>query len=1235
MKLLSLLLICGSLWAGQSVIITQASSGSFTDPNLGAGRMDFEVHDITYPTSGYMRLIDFEGSGYRLYLGAGTITIEDARDAVTPNQGCLITVPTGSSPYLIRARRDVAGSQFTCERWKYDATSYALSTPELAITSTTSGSGGTIGLSMGPAGGPDGSISFGFIHIFNSPGLVGARPPTTADLGNVIAFRFDGNGTDSSGNGRNATLASVSYLNPTPNQVPVALPKTYGHPVYANWHSLRAGYDNQLDGTDSYSLIDSSSTVTYAWTHVSGASTPTYVSSVVGQPTIRDLVFGPYIEHLVVTDADLATATANIEFGATYQDENGVVVPADSRVRDFFGLQIAFGKNPFGHADKQNLYAITSQIAYQATVNDYLRWTTPGQGTVSYPFVGKGPWSSPGISCTTLSGGINATTLSIAVTNASCLSLTSLPTWILIGNASNTTEMVRICSTTATTGAATLTACFDGRGMSGNLIQTGGSTNVTAAASHSMGDTVGEFRIQGTSTLFETDSNRPIAPAGLGAGPAPPGTVVYSTGKITLTPGSTTVVLSMGGSWAVDGIGTDSYGYGWIYSAGTTHGGITFPFWRQIVSRTDSTHLEMDHGAPTGVDGTAFDYKITSHNTYVSLEFAAKTDHHTSRALHNVMGCESETACFAVVSHDVPELNVLTMGSGGDGGTGLKYSTVREAAGVITGNGTTDPDFYGSASLNGWNFYFASGYAPALALAESASPYIVRDPRVGDGLFVGGPLSWGGPALGAVAHILFSASPVLTWDHINQFAIQGQIGALGCNDRDTRDSGYSTALLTHAAKYDTNAPRKAAFVTALGLVKDRDKICQRTVAQGYSGAEVNSFSNSFVWNPRAEELVLTNGSRNVTGVGFTVGSASVLGTCQGVDDITLTVVNGQSTATVASGTLTQQSLIYFHDGTNTGVFQYLGSGGATTVIQLSGVWAGSSGTYPAISTLGGEIVSGGQQIGGYGSIWTGNSDTLANNRALEKVWACKTTSSTTATLYRTWDGPTSDGSHVYKISYYNIGAHGQQPFMLGIKTNQIRWGAQSDDATIAAAYTIMAPQVGTWAKEYGFDSTNTLGWFYQVIFGACGANTDVPAGSFNSIHGYQGCGSGGTSSFAKSVARVNTAEGGVGIIPYFQAQCLLGVAQCNAARIVGDTAYGATFGYSPLCTGSVVAYCSLVIAGNYDNASLDAYKWPGFFFGVGGFFSRSWPAFRTLGVTVPSSGAIKPSTLRIGSGVRQ
>ena len=88
---------------------------------------------------------------------------------------------------------------------------------------------------------------------------------------------------------------------------------------------------------------------------------------------------------------------------------------------------------------------------------------------MSYPFWSRHPRGRP---VQTLSSGresASATSTSVPVANASILDLSVLPTWILVGNSLGPgQEIIRVCSTTGTTGPQTLTACYDGRGIAGS-----------------------------------------------------------------------------------------------------------------------------------------------------------------------------------------------------------------------------------------------------------------------------------------------------------------------------------------------------------------------------------------------------------------------------------------------------------------------------------------------------------------------------------------------------------------------------------------------------------------------------------------------------------------------------------------------------------------------------------------------------------------------------------------------
>jgi len=1143
--------------------------------------MEFQLTFTGIPTNGNPAHVN--ACDITVFFNVNNVTIFNT---TTSGWACCFNIPLGGFPanwMIVRFQQipSGAGGTLTWEAWDINGVRQFSHTETYTGTSGSHSNGANVGTTGENA-------SWGFFRLYNTTVPLGSAEPTFADRGNLLEWKFDGTLADASGNGYTATSSAGSPANPcgsTPCYEPTsgqglvtAVIKTNPAATWGNI-SWRAGTTVGLDCSSSISMGDSSGTPSCFWQILSGPSTPVWSSHTATRPTLTGIVFGNYRVQLVATGAGVGSATATADIGAVATDSNGVVISADPNVAAIFGPQIAFGQNPWGWEDERDLKAITSQISYQEANYDRT-WQTPGQGTVSYSFAGKG--FAPGPACTTLASGILATDTSIAVSNASCLSLSSLPTWILIGTAYNNVEMVRICSASATSGAATLTVCYDGRGMSGNLVAYGGYYDTQRSTAWPSGTGVGEFRIQGTGTLFSTDANRPICPAGI---PGPPGPVVYSAGTVTLAPGSTTVT-GTGTTWTTgNGVITGDF----IRVTATHASGAAFAFWAQIVTVTDATHLVINRPAPAGVDGTAFSYKITSQAMWLSLEFNAP-DGHIARALFNGVGCETETAMFAVLSHDITGLGSTVM-------SGVKYS-YKTFLSLYSTSGTTTSNFYG-VGIAARNFYYRSGYGPALALANAIDEYAVRDPEIGDGFIGGTPLTLGGMAIGAMIDLTLNHSTALTWSNVEQFARTGSIGALACNATDTRDGGYLTSWLTLAANYDTNATNRAAFKTALGSVLARDQTCKRNASDGYSGAEVNSFSNSFAWIPSVA-LTLTNGSAAVTGSGFSPGM------CAGNHSGTITVTNGASTATLVTGTLLGGIRIYITDTVSSpvyvGAFEYSNSG---TAVQLAGVWPGASGTFSFMT-------ENNSKQGWLTGIWTDNTDDLAHNQALEKGWACTYNSPTSLTLNRPWDAASGSGYH---MSSYTIGTFGQQPFMFGVKTNQVNWGSKNDDPTIAAGYASILPQMGEWFNAYGNDSVNTKGTFYNTVFQLCSPPTLRAAGSFFSIHGWDGssgqpgCGLSGV--LGTSAERVNSAEGGAAMIQYYLAN------PSPARKASVDTFYGAIFGYLPYCAASVLSTCDGTTASQLSDGDLSGSKWTGFYFGMGGFFTNSWPAVRLGGVAPP------------------
>ncbi len=1199
--LATLVVLSAAAWAGQSIVLPPGAAASNAGIPAQTGDCRGELLLQNWPGSPSSEVLNY-GNACGFFIGFQS---SPDRLQIYWEQGNAGSGPCVGEPFIIsltgfalpalylRFQKSTVTKMATVEAWDANGTRvfpYTGGSRQQASGVCTytalSGSPGP-GLRLGSS---LTQFSAGFFRIYSTLVPIGSQMPLTAASGAaagcVFEWKFDGNGNDACGTYPAAISGAASYAPTGPIQNLVsARARTLDAPVYADWRAMRAGSANALDGTQSFSQVDATGAVSYYWTHVSGPSVPVYNDQTAARPMLTNIVRGTYVERLQVTDAVGNKSTADLQVGAVAMDRNGVILPATQDEGDFWGPQIAFGYNPWGLADERQYKMVGLQAAYQPQAHDF-GWATAGQGTVSYWFAGRGPAPStvPG---TILTAAITASSATLQIADAAQLpGLQNLPGWILIsaGGYAPQPEMVRICGTTATSGPATLTVCYDGRGMSGNRTDLGGTVNILSAQSWSAGSVVGEFRIDGAGTRFASDAQRAICPAGV---PGPPGPVVYTAGTVSLTAGSKTVV-GTGTAWSA-GTGSDSLGKGWIRVSATHDGGTPFVYWAQITGVVDATHLTVDRPAPAGVDGAAFGYQITGHAMYLSLEFPAPHGE-TARGLWQAVGCETETSMYALPSHDTAAMNGVRV-------SGAKYS-YKKFLSELSSSGTYDPNFYG-AGLAARNFYYRSGYQPALDLANSIDENWVRDPQVGDGLFVGAPLTWGGGAIGAVADLMFNPSTALTWANVESFADQGDISGRSCNALDTRDSGYLAAMLTLAANYDSNPAMRSGYQGMLKNVLSRDQTCKRNAADGYTGMFVNSFANAFTYGPAdaglTAPLTLAGGSANVTGSGFTSSY------CYGVDTVMISFTHNSSTATVGSGTLTQQNLLWIWDGTSTRALEYAVNGNS---VQLAELWPGPTGSYAAMSTGGGALTSGGQRSGGYGGILiTGAAlgsgqapDTLAVNQALQEAYACKYNSPNSLTLHR--PSPVSGTGY---LSYYNIPPFSQQPFMLGVKTNQMRWASRSGDPDIRSGYASLLPLAGAWYNAYGWDSNGTLGTFYAVA-PVCGSSSDVAAGQFASIHGYQGCGTTGNAASSAAVGRVNSAEGGSAMLQFYLAN------PTPANQAVVDRFYGAIFGDPAFCRGGV--YCDGTSASQLADTYMSGSKWPGFFFGMGGFFTTSWPAIR-------------------------
>ena len=476
------LLLAWHLSAGQSLVLKATDQIPLADPpypHNQSWRVEFQIHDWTLPVAGAAPFISLNSIGVAAYLNAGgLLSMASVGDQVVQAAPCIVSI-AGMRNALIRFQRNVSAMTLTCEAWNYDSTGYNTDTDNISRLGNLPYGGGGVGFG--------GVTSLGFLRVFTTAIPTGNRPPVTGDTGDWTELRFDGNLNDSTGNGHGGTGAAT-YA-PTPNQVPVALPKTFGAPFWTNWVSLRAGFPAQFDGSASYTLADGNPSVTYQWQQTSGPSNVVWRNRSSAVPTVTGLIFGPYVFELQVTDSAGSTASAGLALGAVATDSNGVVVQANPAADAIFGPMIAFGKNPWSYADERNLRMENLQQNSYATPPS---WASPAEAaTVNYTFFD--PEGTPAAAA--LSGAITATGLTIPLASTGSLDLSSLPTQILVGNAASW-EIVRVCSVAG----PVMNVCYDGRGYHFGL----DNSYIRPASAWPAGTSVWQAKVKGTGTHFLT-----------------------------------------------------------------------------------------------------------------------------------------------------------------------------------------------------------------------------------------------------------------------------------------------------------------------------------------------------------------------------------------------------------------------------------------------------------------------------------------------------------------------------------------------------------------------------------------------------------------------------------------------------------------------------------------------------------------------------------------------------------
>jgi hypothetical protein len=1041
------------------------------------------------------------------------------------------------------------------------------------------------------------TMTFAFSRLSSTTVAVGSRVPVYWTVGNIGDWKLDGDLTDGSGNGNDLTVSSgsPSYAATPYQSVQLAPVNTSPSPSWSDWQPFKVGTDGSLSCARAFAWSDTQGTETYAWSFTakpSGAADPTFGTASAVTTTVSGHVFGPYTFRCAYTTTAAGTVNGDLAMGAVTYDSNGVVTPTDSKVSAIFGPLIALGQNPWGFADKRHLEAMQTRYTYYRDVSPYSSytygsnpsWANNQAGTVAYTFNGKG-YAFLGGTGTTITAGINATDTSIAVADASVLDLSSLPTRIVLISGV-TSEEVRICSTTGTTGAQTLTVCYDGRGVAPYSPGTSIQTVQLGAQSWSNGATLGQNLVKGTSTAFLST----VCPGGANT---TMGAVLYSTGTVSLTASSTTMTGS-GTSW-VAGAGPGAgmqVGDAVIVSA--THSGTAFNFLAYIQTITNGTTITLSRAFPASADtASGLSYQIIqAWNRKISVEFTRQSPYAgTGHANFGGTGCESDTQAFFNPSlpsggADVSNVNGISF-------TGKGYSFSENWANhvYIANFGLGSIDFYGE-ELASYRLYFRSGSQQALDAARDIANNWVKYPGTYGGLgFQYATLSTGAPVMGAIICLVIDSGCTLSWNDVRPWIQKGADAAVvtTCLDADTRESAYPQAWLSLGAKYDPDGTWRSAWQSALSSNYTRNQTCDRA---DYS------WDNSFFFNTSGPSIGLTNGSTAGTGTGI---DASF---CAGQDIVTVTVANGSADIVATVGTFNASATSIVLSGTYGGnpfAGFYQMTRVDSTHATLAVLWPGSSGSVPGMTTN--------ESMGAYSQapIAFGTSATDTTNLANQYI--CKFNSSTSITLDRPWSGTTAS-RYGYKA---NTSGYGQQPFMVGIMAAALRLSALSD-SDIGTNFTAILNGTAGYLNSAPVYQADTHGLAYG-LFGF----SDVPTAANGAVAWKVPGLVLGMDSASIRAARALNAEIQQGFGAYASAQSY------SAPSISwGDEAYGAIWGD---CSLTTVGYdCdSNYVRDENSLTTMNDGKWYGFFFGMGA--ADQWPAARFGSVSSTGGRSIRGRTI--------
>lgn len=1168
-------------WAGSSLILgdaTVTNSNVAVRPANGTCRLEAFVHNVAALPGANARSLGDNACGINwqwLPLNAGDVRLQLYGDRVTGGSVCQITGLQSrlSNGFYIRFQLvpNGSGGEQRCQAWDLNGTRFFSATQRYTGTSGSNDRGASI-----TGAGSGTNMSWGFVKLFTtSIGLQG-RMPVHGENGDLLSWRFDGSLADSSGHGYTGSRSgSIAYAT-TPGQTLIqGVVKTSPAPAWTDRRTLRVGAINQLDATSSFSQADNNYKVSCDW--ALNATTPSSLALPFSDPTdncsptVVPSAFGDYYVTVSLRDAGGSSSSTSVHIGAANMDEAGVIESTDSNIAKIFGPMIALGWNPWGLADERHVYAHAARRSYytaaRSTAPSYSygtpEWDTPQTGTIQYAW--NGAIGSLGAAATSLTSGITNAATSIAVADASVLDLSNLPTRIQISSGDFRFEEIRICATSAVNGAATLSVCYDGRGVD----DMSALPSVLGPTAWNAGAIVGQSLIKGTGTDFAGGPEQLCE-----GGPGPMGPVDYRTGTVSVAAGSATITGS-GTNWT----NNNNVNVGdAIRIEGTHASGTSFVFIAYVSALNSATSITSNRPFPADADSASgLTYQIIRPFYRLPVTaFTRPTQGGKGLIVWGGTSCESDTQAFfntGYFGHDVGSMN-------GTAHTGETYSFVDWDNAYLNLSSQGGINFYGE-DLAWYSLHFRSGLAEPKNTAELISNHWARYPFLRGGISgpVYPPLFEGGGVIGGITCIVVDPDCALSWPDMRGYIEQGETYALHgtCTSADSRDGGYLGDWLAMGALFDPDPTFRARWRAAMDDWEALENSCKGTD---------NSWANGFYTNfGGAPTLTFTNGS--VLGTGSSL-SPDV---CMGVAAGTFSISGDTLTATGGSfSSATSNIHIVLNDGTNR-LFTRITYVDATHV-KLSAVWRGASaGNWMQLNAA----------IGGDSGMTVWGND--ATSESLTENVECIYNSGSSITLERPWNF----ASGTYKPYKANLAGKGQQPYMLSIKAFGFTLAKQLD-ATLGTHFGTLLDLAATWVSNTGYDP-EVKGMRYGTNFQSCEPAAQGVAGSF---YKQPGC-SYGLDIFSQIAARMLNGEASRAFVANTTNRLTRGTEAYSALWC--STNFNDPLFAVPPCDSSAPG--DNLGASNLADPNLNGGKWSGFFFGMG--MAHQWP---TIGRPAGQAGRV-------------